>query len=488
MPLATFLAARCLLAVNLAIPPSAVPAAPAPAAPAAEGPPAPAAAGADDEVTRARREALIDLGVKALAAGRLDTAELAFEEAAALPGDPAREAYARGEAIPPPASAGSQPQPPRQPRAAPPAPPATSATSASARPSNSASARATFLSTTTLLGLAAYGWSLPLTLGVDVDDSGRAFLGLYMVTAGASFVAPYFLTRGRGVTPAEANLAWYGGTRGLWHGALVAAILGGDVGPDSELRPWTAGLLLGSVGEMAAGFALAERAGISPGHARTIGVGGDFGLGIGFATGALLGLHHNERTADQQARGMASMGFLGAAAGLGGGYLLGRQRQNTWGDGEVLRAAGLLGVWLGVTANLVFDWNPETWDDEKKFFTSLIAGGALGLVVGDRLVLDTDFSVTESVLLDLAMVAGGLGAAGLTYLLSGDQDVGPEPFAVAAAVGGIAGFTGVYLAFRGDRSGRDPDDAKHAAAPRDVALLPVFGRAGERGISLAGRF
>jgi hypothetical protein len=175
--------------------------------------------------------------------------------------------------------------------------------------------------------------------------------------------------------------------------------------------------------------------------------------------------------------------LAGAAAGLAGGYLLSQRRDNSWGDGEVMRAAGLLGGWSAFTVTYVAEAK------SKPMVAAVMAGGLLGLAAGDRLVVATDFTVGQSILVDLASLAGALAAAGTLYLFS-PEDWTERPFLITSALGGIAGFGLSYWAMR-DRA----EDTVTAALSRTVgpgkgafSLLPLLGGQGERGLSVAGAF
>jgi hypothetical protein len=223
--------------------------------------------------------------------------------------------------------------------------------------------RTALLGTTTILGLGLYGWTVPGMLGMSAGESTRAFVGTYMVTAAGSFIIPYVALRDRPVTAAQANLGFYGGTRGIWLGVLLGAVIAGELDPDHHYQGWTASMLAGSLGGLVGGYQLAGSTGMSAGEARTMAAVGDLGLAMGFGTGFLLHFDGQPRgctpvsenpacfgpdfEADAHARKMAITGLLGAGLGLGGGYVLGRHRENSWGDGEVLRGATLLGVWSG---------------------------------------------------------------------------------------------------------------------------------------------
>jgi hypothetical protein len=457
---------------------------PAPWPAAAEAAPPPPAV----DPNHARREALFDVAFQALVAGELDLAKQAFQQAAALPGDPVQSAVAasfaervrrmRRAALPPFVRRGPLESAAPTVDETPPAP---------VRERDEG--RVPFLATTTLMGLTVYGWTLPSAFGVNPDRDTRAFIGLYMLTAGASFVVPYLATMDGDVTPAQANLAFYGATRGLWHGLFLASVFGGDITVNNHFQAWSASLLLGSAVEMAVGYGVARSTDLTPGTARTIAVGGDFGLGWGLAMGAMLGLHHDDHSADAQARGMAAAGLVGTVAGVAGGWALAERRRNTWGDGEVLRAAGLLGLWLGFTADLVLDWDPGRTSDEKKAFATLMVGGAVGLGTGDVLVQPTDFSVSESLLIDLATITGGLATAGLGYLFtSGSSGATPKGFAASSAIGAVAGFALSYWGYRDDAIRRHARASRDRAPGASVALVPTLGAHGQRGLALAGAF
>src|SRR5262245_32565256 len=68
-----------------------------------------------------------------------------------------------------------------------------------------------------VLGLAFYDWAIPTA----ADQDGKAAVATGMLAAAGSFFVPWLLTRNAVVTPGMANLALYGGTRGIVHGMLV---------------------------------------------------------------------------------------------------------------------------------------------------------------------------------------------------------------------------------------------------------------------------
>jgi uncharacterized membrane protein YeaQ/YmgE (transglycosylase-associated protein family) len=169
--------------------------------------------------------------------------------------------------------------------------------------------------------------------------------------------------------------------------------------------------------------------------------------------------------------------LLGTTAGLAGGYWLERDRDNTWGDAEVMRASGLVGVLAGIAAADGFNAR-----DRQTAATIMVAGLA-GTVIGDRLVARTDFSVGQSVLVDLSTAAGGLAGAGLLYLVS-PRDWSERPFLVAATLGAAGGLTASYLMLdgRSPRATAGDSDAPH------YSLIPMLGSGGVRGVTLGAGF
>jgi hypothetical protein len=427
-----------------------------------------------------RREALFDIAVAALVHGDLAVSERAFAQAADLPGDPVRATVASSFAdrvrrlreqrlksdsfAPPDLTA----------RASRPAPPAER------------SYRAAFVGVTSVLGVSLYGWALPFALGMDTE-SPRRILGVYMLTGAASFVGPYLLTRDRPVSAGQANLVLYGGSRGAWHGVMAAALFGGNT-IQSHPRAWAASMALGSAAELTGGYLLAGRTRMTAGQARTVAALGDFGLLWGIGAGYFLRFPLRETT-DKQARGMAASTLIGSALGLGGGYALARRRDHSWGDAEVLRMAGLLGGLVGFGTADVFDMDIDLAD--RKVTALAIAGSALGVVAGDRLVRHTELSVSQSFLVDLATIAGSLGATGVAYLATSPDDDGTPvepPFLMAAALGGTAAFAASYWALHDRPDGPSSRPRRRAGAGPRLGLLPLRGDAGATGAALSGSF
>ena len=441
---------------------------PAPLAP--ESPPTPSA---PEEVDHSTAQRLLAEGVRALAAGDLAGAYDRFSRASHDESDPASAAAAEFLANEV-ATLVSE----RRLQAA--AEARTRATAGRSTGRSTGSARPFFLLTTTVLGVAG-GWTVPFALGIDPDAGNtRAFFGLYMLSAASAFVVPYFLTRGDPPTWGQANLAFYGATRGLEYGLLVSnLLLGADGGnlDDDDPQAFSTSILLGSVGSLVGGTWWAGAAEMTPGEARTLAVVADYGLLAGFAAGYGFDLDRPTLSNNERARAMSALGLVGVIGGITSGRLLARSRDNTWGDGEVLRTSALMGVLLGGTAAALFDM-----ERERTILPTLALGGGLGLVGGDFLVRDTDFSVGQSILVELAFVAGGLAAMGTTYLITESEE--PAAYLSAASLGAAIGGGLAYWGFRGAPN----EEVRRQGGPLVAALPQFHPSSGQIGLTLVGAF
>lgn len=465
-------------------------------------PPAPVGAAADAE--RPEVEAAYERAMNAVAGGAPERALGDLDLVAQHSSDAGRRASAaalaariRAARTAPAGTAGRpEPSPPADaprpelraapaPAAAPviPTPGATSGRPSAPVEERDQAGRTVFLATTSLLGLTAYGWTVPTALDIQSD---KTFLAFYMLTAGTSFVAPYVLTRHREVTWGTTNAAWYGGTRGILHGLM----LGRMITPDGSVRGSALAILVGSALELTGATWWATAKDPSPGTVRTMAWGGDFGLLGGLALAHLTGLdlhdnHSSFSENDTGARLLLASGLVGNAAGLILGKVLADSNGTrlTWGDGEVNRGAGLLGAFA---AGAMADWFDAFDKDTSRIAVgALVTGGVAGLYLGHRLAVRTDFTVGRAVLVDLGTIAGGLLGAGVTYLATPEGYDNHTPFVTAAAGGAILGFalTTYSLGVPGSL-----DSAAGGTATFAPQLVPLFGQAGQRGVALAGLF
>lgn len=337
------------------------------------------------------------------------------------------------------------------------------------------------------LGLSYYGPSVPIVLGID-DFSAQA--GTYLLSSGAAFFLPYYLTRNRPVSYGQSVLGFYGASRGILHTNMLDRLLFGPTrdppivmysdghppGPtgareDEEDRQGrrrrAIGLVLGTA-ETAGGMYWAGRAGMSAGDANAIKWLGDVGMATGSMASFIAGIDHNLRL-------HSALALAGGVVGIAGGNVLARQRNYTYADVDLMGFTGLLGA-LSSTTALV--WLTEEPGERLAAGTAL-AGLYGGLVLGDELVRDTDFSISQSLLIAGASVAGGLVGTGIVLVTSGDER--EETILTALTGGALLGFGITYKALAPDarRPGQNqqPDNIHFAVSP--LGLLHL-GRQGFR--------
>ncbi len=362
---------------------------------------------------------------------------------------------------------------PTAPAVAAPPPGATEAPSApadgppvSAPASRSRDGRYVLLGSVSLLGLGLYGPTLPV---LAEPGSGQAAVGLYMLGAGGSFFAAYLATRDAPVSWGTTEAWVHGSTRGILHGLGVLVLVGGD---DNNEKAILAGMSVGSLLEGTASAIWASSTNASAGLASAMSLGSDAtGLvGMGLALTAVGG--------DISGRQLAAAGLLGSGAGYVLGHLYGAHRTPTWGDGEVLRAAGMLGAYAAAVPLVLGDV-----DNDHVFAGALVAGGVAGLALGDRLLAGRDFSPGQGVMVELSTLAGSLVGAGLGYMVAPDDavsDTADKVLATSALLGGAAGFALAYL-------GLDTKVAPKRDAGFTFQLTPDL-RPDHRGLAVAGSF
>lgn len=279
------------------------------------------------------------------------------------------------------------------------------------------------LMATSAMGLAYYGWALP-TASQVWDE--KAFLGIYMLTGAAGFVGPYFLTKNRTVTHADATMSTYGMTRGVLHGILVANLLN----PDAEIEPMLTYGIAASILEGGVGYLWSRKRDMESGRASLICGIGDFG----FATA--MGLSHVTGYFDAyNSSKLAVAGLGGSALGLAAGALLSSRTQYSSGDAIVSRTAGLLGSWLGFAGTIIAEPAGE------KVVSGIATLGAIGGLALSHYMADRrDYSSGQGIMISLSTVSGGLLGLGTGYLITtGSREITKTAVAMSVA-GSMAGF------------------------------------------------
>jgi hypothetical protein len=327
---------------------------------------------------------------------------------------------------------------------------------------------------TSLAGLGIYGPTLAVLSG---DSSDRTQVGLYMLGAGTSFFAPYMLTRDQEVTWGMTDAWWHGATRGALHGYFFLTL--GDPHTQTDKEIFTA-LSLGSLIEGVGFTAYAWRSRAGAGFTNSLSKGSDFGTGFAIAGAAFI---DPDSTSD---RGLVTAGLLGAAGGYLGGWYYAKLRAPTWGDGEVLRTTGIVGAYTAILPLILGDVDPG--DNARVWLALVMAGAGGGLVAGDYLLRDRDFTAGQGIVTELSTLAGAAAGAGIGYLVSPETDSSSDDttaakvIAVGAILGAIGGFGLTYL-------GLDTHVGAKAQAtpPVTIQLVPDI-TPERRGLVVAGSF
>jgi hypothetical protein len=329
------------------------------------------------------------------------------------------------------------------------------------------SARVSYLTSTLIVGL-NYGWMVPVIL--DIDDT-RAFVGVSLLTASAAFAAPYLLTRGEHISRGMATLGGAGSYLGVGHGALLYGLFAGKdrFGGDKQTRAMLATMLASSIAEGSAGYMWAKRNQISGGHALTMTTGSLWGVAYAAGLNAAIGGE------DANFRLLMGSMLTGTAAGVVGGHYYAENRKPATGDTWLLNYAGLLGVYTAFSPIIISEL------DSLRGGSAIILGGATaGLLAGDFLVKDNDYSGGRAGIIILGSLAGGLLGAGGAFLIAPD-DADTEkwiwPGSAAGAIGGLAVMLKVI------EPKATPDDSGTA-----MYISPTFGPNGHTGLGLAGSF
>lgn len=288
-------------------------------------------------------------------------------------------------------------------------------------PSDVRKARAVLVSGWTTTGLAGYSWMVPLAVGAQGDAPG---IGLGMLTASASFLGPYLLTRKDEVSYGEAGLSSHGLFAGVAHAGLIAAMTNMDPQPMAGL------MFVTSVAEGTGGFFWARHRFIDSGEAHLIATGDYAGMlaGVGIAFG--FGIHKGSND-----DGVFALALLGGVGGIAGATALIPHRSYTWGDVQTLRTSALLGLAI---AGIPLAWLDQPEDQAIAWV--LLTGGAAGLVFGDQLALGDDFTAGQGVILELATVAGAATGLGVSLLLFSDAKSAGQITYTMSAVTATAAF------------------------------------------------
>lgn len=349
--------------------------------------------------------------------------------------------------------------------------------------------RTALMSTGSLMGIALYGWSIP---ALTPHRTPQQAFEMYVAGTIASTMLPWALSTRWPVTRGVATMAGNGAVRGALHGVLLYVAAGND---DSgywgdPLRLSSDGFLnindtdtpagdhrllryalATSFAEGALGYACARYFHLTEGDAAAIGTFGDFGMVAGDAGAQWSATPEPQRdgryvfdghlgqevyfppTTNSGRRRIAFATLAGGVTGQAAGALLASRRHYSNGGATVMRTTGLLGLWAGYAAAYGRIQNPEA---RRRRCVDMIAGGAAGMVIGDRLAAGRRITAWSGVKVEGATLLGGVIGIGVAAEPRHQRSPG---LALATSLGGAAaGFTLPYFVL-----------TRHAPTVRDDA-------------------
>ena len=324
-------------------------------------------------------------------------------------------------------------------------------------------ARNAFVKNQTILGLFAYG---PAFAGAIADNDAGQIAG-YLVVAGGSFFAASEISRRTFISRAQSDLAFNMGHNGALAGWATMYVF------NASNRAQSAGAFVGGLTGTALGLGIGRN--MTEAEAGGAAFGSDIGALIGMGTAlAVSGTDEtctpnvdpfqppdcNGGVSDRAViTTMLASGLIGYPLGVL--YPRNARYRVTAGDIQTLWATTLLGA---ATTGAFLSDNSSG----RTVAASLTAGGILGIIAGDRfLVQRFDHSRTAGGLVFLGTVAGGLMGAGVAALINSDNP-GPHLVLGLASVGGLTGIivTERYL-----------DPPSDAGPPRRYYRITKEGRA-----------
>lgn len=278
-----------------------------------------------------------------------------------------------------------------------------------------------FVRDQTWLGALVYGPSFATTITSD----GLGWTAGYLVVAGGSFFAAAELSRDMTITEPMRRLA----NGAAIHGAAAALLAGGISNAGAKT---TAGaVFLGSLGGTA--LALGAGKGVTDDEVS----GALFGADAGAVAG--LGISRAFRSTSakgdpDRASAIAALAGMLIGAPLGGAYVASVPYRVTAGDVGTLWPSAL----IGGTAAYATVANSKP--SEATQAGVMLAGGALGLLAGDRwLVRRYDHTRSDAQMVSLGAVAGGLMGAGVSVLSGASKERFSAATAALTAAGALGG-------------------------------------------------
>jgi hypothetical protein len=273
-----------------------------------------------------------------------------------------------------------------------------------------------FVGNQTLLGGLLFG-----PAAAAMTNNGAGGTAAYLAVAGGTFFLATAHARSHPVSTAENHLAWHGARQGAAMASLATYIVAGD---EIDQTAGAAALLLGGIVGDVVGYRAARPMTDAEAHGVSHG---------GFASAAFVtGVMGTAGLLDDLPRAGAAIPLAAMVLGypLGMKYVRSAPYRVTAGDVGALVVGELIGV--GALGALIPD------DPTDQVVGGLLTGGfALGAIVADQsLVRHFDYTESESRLLQLGTIAGGVVGLAIPVLAQSDNG---HAIIGAATIGGLLG-------------------------------------------------
>ncbi|MCC6477139.1 hypothetical protein IT157_08790 [bacterium] len=286
------------------------------------------------------------------------------------------------------------------------------------------SGRGGMLVNSAILSLGYHGWAIP----VAAQATGSGAGALYFLIGAAGVLVPYLATDRANVTRADAQMYFYGGSRGIAHGVFVYYAFHGTEQFDEAPYGWGS---VFSITESVLGYYWAEKSRMSEGESSVIGVGGDFGIAMSASLTGGYDLWDEEETVAEAGAWCAA----GSAIGIIAGKQLADHGDYSRGDAFVLRSIGILGA--AIPAALADAAEADGGDAA----VGATAGSVVALGIGHHMLKHREFSRSQG----LMILMGEIGGAALftSFVVAANPET-TAPYSLAAAAGATAGFALFY--------------------------------------------
>ena len=305
-------------------------------------------------------------------------------------------------------------------------------------------ARSTLLINSTLMGLGVYGPTLLFEPSISTNNEpSKLNVAGFFLTVGGSYVIPSLLYEEDEVTWAMTDFAHSAFARGIYHGVLMNSLIDGSIENSFRLAS------LFSITEGSLALYFSRKYQMNAGKTHTFTTVHDLSNLAVLSVLPSLANYTSVEAVQSILLGTSGLSLLG-------GYFYTQMRPfHTWGDAEVLRLSGALGVVSMLPLMVNFDINNE------HIISALFLGGLIGgTVLGDLFLKEIDFSPSEALITDVVTVSGLILGVALGYLVLPTDMENMEDIGLwGGTLGAIAGY-GIRIYQQGKKSLHSSSDLR----------------------------